>query len=61
LKILGAELEPLRNDRATGDAPACISRRGAPVQLWVIPADEESQIARELYPLLHDPHPGESP
>jgi acetate kinase len=61
LEFLGVSVEPSRNDRATGGTPARISPEAAPVQLWVIPTDEERQIARELYALVRDQGPGEAP
>jgi acetate kinase len=52
LEFLGVRIEGANNDRATGDAPARVSADGAPVQVWVVPTDEEGQIARELFDLL---------
>ena len=52
LEFLGTSVEPTLNDRATGDTPMRISTEVAPVQLWVVPTDEEGQIARELYNVL---------
>jgi acetate kinase len=52
LAFLGIQLHDDRNQRATGDEPARISAEGAPLQVWVIPTDEERQIARETYALL---------
>jgi acetate kinase len=52
LEFLGIDLDPGRNDRATGETPERISGDAARVQVWVVPTDEEGQIARELYDLL---------
>jgi acetate kinase len=53
LGCLGTTIDPQRNDAAAGGgAPACISGDGDRVQLWVVPTNEEAQIARELYDLL---------
>jgi acetate kinase len=63
LEFLGIEVDASSNGRATGDAPARISPAAAAaaaaarVQLWMIPTDEEGQIARELYALLREPGP----
>jgi acetate kinase len=53
LEFLGIILDLLRNHRATADAdPKRISAEAAGVQVWVVPTDEEGQIARELYDAL---------
>jgi acetate kinase len=52
LEFLGIRIDPELNTRAAGEAPARISADGAAVQIWVVPTDEEAQIARELYGLL---------
>jgi acetate kinase len=52
LEFFGIEMDPGRNHRVTGDAPQRISIDSAAVQVWVVPTDEEGQIARELYDLL---------
>jgi acetate kinase len=46
LAWLGARLDRARNEQP-GSGEACISAAGSPVALWVIPTDEETQIARE--------------
>jgi acetate kinase len=51
LEHLGVRLDPPSNARAV-DAPARLSADAAAVQVWVVPTDEEGQIARELYDLL---------
>jgi acetate kinase len=54
LDFLGASIDAAGNDRASGgDAAARISHAPSRVQLWAIPTDEEGEIARELYALLH--------
>ena len=52
LGFLGLHLDSGRNGAAAGDAPARVSADGAAVRVWVVPTDEEGQIARELYDLL---------
>ena len=52
LEFLGICLDPARNRAAGPDAPARISADGAAVPVWVVPADEERQIAREVAELL---------
>lgn len=43
---LGVKLDASRNEKP-GAGEVCISEAGARVQVWVIPTDEESQIAEE--------------
>jgi acetate kinase len=45
---LGLELDPARNERRG----PCISRVGSRVTAWVVPADEETMIARHVAGLL---------
>jgi acetate kinase len=52
LEFLGIRLDPARNRAAGPDAPARISADGAAVPVWVVPVDEERQIAREVAELL---------
>ena len=52
LEFLGVSLDADRNRAPATDAPARVSADAAPVQVWVVPTDEEGQIARELYDLL---------
>jgi acetate kinase len=52
LGFLGVHLNKPRNDAATMPMPARISRTGGRVPVWVIPTDEERQMAREAYILL---------
>lgn len=47
LEVLGVHLDEARNRAAGPDAPALLSPDGAAVPVWLIPADEERQIARE--------------
>ena len=51
LGFLGLHLDHGRNDGA-GANPTRINGDGATVQAWVIPTDEERQIAQETYSLL---------
>lgn len=52
LAYLGLRLDAARNDAARGE-PARINADAATVQAWVIPTDEERQIARETHGLLN--------
>jgi acetate kinase len=47
LEFLGVKLDPHRNLSAKGQSSASIG--GADVALWVIPTDEERQIAEEVF------------
>jgi acetate kinase len=51
LEWLGVRLDAARNERP-GKGEASIGAAGAVVQVWVIPTDEESQIARETAGVL---------
>lgn len=46
LGFFGLRLEETRNG-AAGNAPTCLSADDAAVPVWVVPTDEEAQIARE--------------
>lgn len=62
LEFLGVHIDPDRNVRATETTdPARISADAAAVQLWMVPTDEEGQIARELYDVLREPVATSSP
>ncbi|MDQ2798149.1 MAG: acetate kinase [Armatimonadota bacterium] len=50
LEFLGLRLDAGHNQDAQSEA--CISLDGSPVQVWVIPTDEERQIAREVAALV---------
>lgn len=52
MDYLGMTLDPARNESATPDKPQRISADGSAVGLWVVPTDEERQIAREARELL---------
>jgi acetate kinase len=52
LEFLGVRLDMARNRAAGPAAPTRISADGAAVPVWVVPADEERQIAREVADLL---------
>ncbi len=57
LEFLGLSLDNAHNTGATGHAPAQVSPADAPIPVWMIPTDEERQIAREVFGLLHsDPN-----
>ena len=52
LDFLGLTLDDARNTSAAGHDPAQISPDGAPLAVWMIPTDEELQIAREVSAVL---------
>jgi acetate kinase len=52
LEFLGLTLDPEENDWARGEEERRISAAGARTQAWVIPTDEELQIARETFAAL---------
>jgi acetate kinase len=52
LEFLGIRLDAVANEKATGDEARRISTDGAAAQVWVVPTDEEAQIARELLGLF---------
>jgi acetate kinase len=52
LEFLGVRLDAGRNRDAGPTAPSRISADGWAVPVWVVPADEERQIAREVADLL---------
>jgi acetate kinase len=54
LEFLGVRLDEDRNRAAGSDTPARIGPDDAPVPVWLIPADEERQIAREVFDLLRE-------
>ena len=58
LDFLGLRLDAERNGAATGSEAAKISTDASPVSVWVIPTDEERQIAREVAALLQSNAPG---
>ena len=58
LDFLGLRLDAERNGAATGSEAAQISTDAGPVSVWVIPTDEECQIAREVAALLQSNVPG---
>ena len=58
LDFLGLRLDAERNGGATGSEAAKISTDASPVSVWVIPTDEERQIAREVAALLQSNAPG---
>lgn len=54
LEFLGLRLEAGRNQEAGGKDPALVSADNSPVSVWMIPTDEERQIARETAALLQE-------
>ena len=52
LSFLGLRLSADANQNADGKEAVCVSQNDAPVPVWVIPTDEERQIAREVAGLL---------
>jgi acetate kinase len=54
LEFLGIHIDPILNKVAGPSAPCQISSTNAVVPVWVIPADEESQIAREVAGVLQN-------
>ena len=54
LEFLGIRLDEGRNRVAGPAAPARISADDSAVPVWVVPADEERQIAREVAGLFRD-------
>ena len=45
LTFLGVRLDPARNAAAGPDAPARLHADGSPTAVWMVPADEERQMA----------------
>jgi acetate kinase len=52
LEFLHLAVDPPANQRAAAGQPSRISAAASLVQVWVIPTDEEAQIAQELVRLL---------
>jgi acetate kinase len=52
LELMGISLSATRNDSTASDAATPIHSDVARVQVWVVPTDEELQIAREVRDLL---------
>jgi acetate kinase len=61
LDFLGIKLDPGRNAATPPDHETSIEQSGSAIRVWVIPTDEERQIAREVRELLQsrvgDPPP----
>lgn len=53
LEFLGVRLDESRNQQAQGHDPVRIGANNTPVEVWMVPTDEERQIARETFSLLH--------
>lgn len=56
LEFLGMKLNATRNAMAIKGEPARVSTDESRVAIWVIPTNEELQIAREVFALLSEPH-----
>lgn len=54
LEFLGPRLDEARNKMANGRAAMRISAESSPVQIWVIPTDEEQEIARSTVEQFRD-------
>jgi acetate kinase len=54
LALLGAKIDEAANSAATSLQAAEISAADSNVKIWVIPTDEEREIARETYNLLQN-------
>ncbi len=54
LEFLGLRLDETRNKTANGHAAMRISAESSPVQIWVVPTDEEQEIARSTAEQLRD-------
>lgn len=52
LEFLGMNIDPDKNQAADGRSETPIGASGSPVHVWVIPTDEEKQMAREAIALL---------
>ena len=52
LEFLGIRIDPDSNKLPSGGVPKRICTDAATVQLWVVPTDEERQIAGELFDVL---------
>ena len=52
LDRLGVDLDPELNERMVGGAEGRITRPGAPLEVWVIPTNEELLIARDTARLV---------
>jgi acetate kinase len=49
LEFMGLGIDPERNGAGSADAPRIVSAPDSAPPIWVIPTDEELQIARETY------------
>jgi acetate kinase len=52
LWVLGIEIDGARNNSASGKEPCAIHSAGSSAEVWVIPTDEERQIAKEVFECL---------
>jgi acetate kinase len=52
LRLLGMHIDPAKNAAAPSDQPTRINADLSGVEIWVIPTDEERQIAREVRQIL---------
>lgn len=53
-EFLGIDLDLVRNTAATGATEQRISADAADIEVWVIPTDEQAQIAREAMAVLQE-------
>ena len=53
LDFLGLRLDPARNAAVAPDAPGRLDADGSPVAVWMVPADEERQMARDALAALN--------
>ena len=54
LRSLGIHLDPQRNTSASSDQPTRLHADFSGVEVWLIPADEELQIAREVRQMVQE-------
>jgi acetate kinase len=52
LTFLGIVLDSIKNGAAKGASPAEIGDANEAIKIWVIPTDEEREVARETFELL---------
>ncbi len=55
LQRFGIELDPEKNAETIGSREGLISKDGLPLEVWVIPTNEELMIARDVLQLVQNP------
>ncbi len=55
LQRFGIELDPGKNAETVGSREGLISKDGLPLEVWVIPTNEELMIARDVLQLVQNP------